>query len=127
MSRALDDLDPTFRFRVDTFLARTVEAKIAVMIVDTLRTPEEQAANLRNGVSWTKKSKHLPDAHGKAHAIDICPYGIYALHGPDRLAWDAADPVWDQLGELGERCGLGWGGRWAVRDVGHFEHKEFHP
>jgi hypothetical protein len=46
MSRRLDDLDPRFRPLAFEFLARLTEAGIHVMIVDTLRTPAEHAANL---------------------------------------------------------------------------------
>lgn len=116
MSRKLDDLDPQMRPLAFELLARLTEAGLCVMVIDTLRTPEEHAANLAKGVSWTKHSKHLD---GKA--IDICPFFLWDLYGPDKLQWDAADPVWQKVGEIGERVGLKWGGRWKVRDMGHFE------
>lgn len=118
MSRRLDDLHPDFKPKAMELLARCVEQGIAVMVVDTLRTKEEQAANIAKGVSWTPNSKHLI---GKA--IDICPYETWAAHGPDKLNWDGADPIWTKLGVLGESIGLVWGGRWRVRDLGHFELK----
>ena len=86
------------------------------MIIDTLRTPEEQRANIEKGVSWTLNSKHLT-----GNAIDICPYSQYDLHGPDKLAWDSGDPVWQAVGKVGESLGLRWGGRWQQKDMGHFE------
>jgi peptidoglycan L-alanyl-D-glutamate endopeptidase CwlK len=116
MSRRLNDLAPTFRPLAVEFLARCVEAGIAVLIVDTLRTKEEQAENLRKGVSWTMNSRHLT-----GEAIDVCPFEAYALHGPDKLQWNASDPVWLRLGVIGEAVGLVWGGRWKVKDLGHFE------
>lgn len=121
MSRALDDLDPLMRRKAFELLARLVEANIAIMIVDTLRTPEEHQQNLSHGVSWVKQSRHLPNAMGKSEAIDICPYATYALHGKDKLAWEADDLVWPRIGEIGESIGLKWGGRWKQRDLGHFE------
>src|SRR3972149_1349000 len=60
MSRKLDALAPRLKPLVFELLARSVEAGIPVMIIDTLRTPEEHAANLAKGVSWIKVSKHLP-------------------------------------------------------------------
>jgi hypothetical protein len=87
-----------------------------VVIVDTLRTPAEHAANLAKGVSWTTRSRHLD-----GDAIDICPYATWDAHGPDKLNWDAADPVWQRLGAIGEAIGLRWGGRWKQQDWGHFE------
>lgn len=119
MSRALDDLSPRFRPLAMELLARTVEAGIPVLVVDTLRTPAEHAANLAKGVSWTVHSKHLD-----GDAIDIVPYSVYDLHGPDKLQWDAGDPIWQKLGAIGERLGLRWGGRWKQKDMGHFEYVE---
>lgn len=118
MSRRLDDLSSDFKPLAFEFLARLVEAGIPVMVVDTLRTPEEQAENIRKGVSWTPNSRHLT-----GDAIDICPYAVYELHGADKLQWDAGDPVWTRVGKIGESVGLIWGGRWKVRDLGHFERR----
>lgn len=116
MSRRLDDLHPLFKPKAIELLARCVEAGYMVMVVDTLRTPEEHAENLRKGVSWTTRSKHLD-----GFAIDIAPYEQYALHEADKLNWNANDPVWKKLGEIGESIGLVWGGRWKQKDLGHFE------
>jgi len=119
MSRALDDLSPRFRPKAVELLARLVEAGIHVLIVDTLRTPEEHAENLRKGVSWTTRSKHLT-----GDAIDIVPYETYALHGHDKVQWDSGDPIWTRIGAIGESLGLRWGGRWKQKDMGHFEYVE---
>lgn len=127
MSRRLDDLAPGFKEKVIELIARCVERGIAVMIVDTLRTEEEQIENIKRGVSWTANSKHLPDSRGFARAIDLAPYSVWQLHGSDKLQWDTNDPVWQQMGEIGEALGLGWGGRWKQKDMGHFEQKEFKP
>lgn len=116
MSRALDDLSPRFRPLAVELLARCTEAGVPVLIVDTLRTPAEQAENIRKGVSWTKNSKHLT-----GDAIDIVPFDVYNLHGADKLQWITSDPVWQKIGALGEALGLRWGGRWKVKDMGHFE------
>lgn len=131
MSRALDDLSPRFRQQVFEFLARCTEAGIHLMIVDTMRTPDEQLANIAKGVSWTMNSKHLPQpSDGLALAIDVAPYSIWQLNGPDKLQWDAKDPVWLKIGEIGEKIGMRWGGRFkapAKPDLGHFEYKAVQP
>ena len=116
MSRKLDDLSLAFKPFAMELLARCVEARIAVMVIDTLRTPEEQAENIRKGVSWTTNSRHLT-----GDAIDVCPYSQYDLHGPDKLQWDGGDPIWTKVGRIGTSLGLVWGGDWVVRDLGHFE------
>ncbi len=122
MSRALNDLSPRFKPLAIELLARLTEAGIAVLVIDTLRTPEEHAANLAKGVSWTTHSKHLD-----GDAIDICPYAIYDVDGPDKLNWNAGHPVWKRIGEIGESLGLRWGGRWKQKDMGHFEYVEPKP
>lgn len=122
MSRKLDDLSPRFKPLAMELLARCTEAGIAVFIVDTLRTVQEQAENIRKGVSWTKNSKHLT-----GDAIDLAPYDTWNLHGPDKLQWNADDPAWDVMGVIGERLGLRWGGRWKQKDMGHFEYVEKPP
>lgn len=121
-SRKLDDLSPRFRPLACELLARCVEAGIHVMIIDTLRTPQEQEENIVKGVSWTRNSKHLT-----GDAIDICPFEVWQVHGADKLLWDADDPVWQEIGRIGERLGLVWGGRWRQKDMGHFEYAAFTP
>jgi peptidoglycan L-alanyl-D-glutamate endopeptidase CwlK len=118
MSRALKDLSPRMQPLAEKLIAQIVEAGIAVLIVDTLRTPEEHKQNLENGTSWTTASKHLT-----GDAIDLVPYDQYNLHGGDKLQWNSDDPVWQKMGHIGERLGLTWGGRWKQRDMGHFEWK----
>ena len=117
MSRRLDDLSQEFKPAAFELLARCVEAGIMVMVVDTLRTPAEHAANLANGVSWIKHSKHLDGM-----AIDVCPYNVWLLDGEDKLQWDPGHPAWKKIGAIGEALGLVWGGRWRKKDLGHFEY-----
>lgn len=117
MSRRLDDLSPRFRPIAVEFLARLCEAGICVLIVDTLRTPEEHAENLRRGVSWTTRSKHLV-----GDAMDVCPYALYEAGGRHKLQWDGSHPLWARIGQIGEACGMRWGGRWRTPDLGHFEY-----
>lgn len=115
-SRRLDDLDPRFLPLACYFLARCVEAGIMVAIINTRRTDAEQAANLAAGVSWVSRSKHQDGL-----ALDVAPFSQYALHGPDKLEWDANDPAWQIIGSIAGRIGLRWGGLWRVRDMGHVE------
>lgn len=123
MSRALDDLDPNFKPIAMELLARSLEKGIPLVIIDTLRTLEEQAEAVKNGFSSTLKGKHLPQPpSGKSKAMDVCPYLEFQLHGPDKLQWDASDPIWQKVGVIGESLGLRWGGRWKQpHDPGHFE------
>lgn len=118
MTTSLDSLDPVFRPLAVTFLARLVEARIPVVIINTLRTPEEQADAVKRGVSWVAHSKHEDGL-----AIDVAPLETYLLHGSNKIQWNAADPIWLQIGRIGEAVGLRWGGRWTkTPDLGHFEY-----
>ena len=119
LEKRLDKLHPLFRPIVIEFLARLIEARIPVIIINTLRYEFQQKIMLENGVSWTKLSKHLLGL-----AIDICPYKQYDQYGPDKLQWNADDPVWQEIGEIAESLGLKWG---VIKsdgtriDLGHFE------
>ena len=116
MSRALNDLSEAVKPLAIELLARCCEQGIPVMIVDTLRTPQEHAINLAKGVSWTIRSKHLT-----GDAIDICLYDEYKANGPDKLLWNADHPDWIKVVSTGESLGLVAGARWKQRDMGHFE------
>lgn len=96
-------------------LARLMEARIPVVVVSTRRTQEEHEKNLAAGVSWVKHSRHLD-----GDAIDVCPYEEFAINGRHKLMW-GKHAKWDEIGRIGEACGLVWGGRWKQRDLGHFE------
>lgn len=123
MSRLLNDLDYRIRNVAFEFFARCAEARLPLMLIDTLRTEEEQKDNIARKVSWTMNSLHLPQKpDGKALAFDVCPYAVFQLHGPDKLQWDSSDPAWMKIGAIGEALNLRWGGRWKQKDMGHFEY-----
>lgn len=120
MSQALDDLDPRFKVLAIELLARLVEAKLPVLIVETRRTPAQQAINLAKGVSWVVHSKHLDGL-----AMDLVPYSVYTLApGGDKLEWDGSNPAWQTIGRIAKSLGLRWGGDWQQRDLGHVEYVE---
>ncbi len=114
--RNLDDLAIAFKPLAIELLARLVEAGIMVMVIETLRTAEQHQEDLASGHSWVVYSKHESGL-----AIDICPYSIWNEHGEDKLQWDASDPIWQQIGPIGKKLGLTWGGDWKQKDMGHFE------
>ncbi len=124
MDTHLDSLDPVFKPIAMALLARLTEARIAVLIVNTRRTDAEQAGAVAAGNSWVTHSKHQDGL-----AIDLAPYEIWALHGPDKALWDTRDEVWRRMGMIGEQLGLRWGGRFTPlnsigvgKDPGHFEY-----
>jgi hypothetical protein len=116
VSKSLSDLSEKMRPLAVELIARAVEAGIQVKIIDILRTESEQRENLRLGVSWTLRSKHLPDESGKSNAIDLAPVECLSMK-----AWGPAHPDWERLAEIAESLGLVAGIRWKQRDCCHFE------
>jgi hypothetical protein len=135
VSRALTDLCPSIRPAAEAVVLFTVERRHFCLIVDTLRTKTEQRLYLQQGVSWTLRSKHLPQVacevcanlynsegyRGLSHAIDLAPLAEYMAHGHQKVDWDAANPIWREIGESGEQHGLDWGGYWQTPDLGHLQ------
>jgi peptidoglycan LD-endopeptidase CwlK len=107
-SRSLDDLKPDVRPLVDAFLASVAAAGIDMIVTCTLRSNDEQAALYAQG--RTTPGHIVTDAppgesaHNWGLAIDIVPM----VNGkPD---WNGGDPVWKQIGALGQAAGLEWAG-----------------
>ena len=76
-----------------------------------IRSVEEQRENVRKGVSETMNSKHLPQADGMSHAVDLWPW----VKG--EIPWDdlsefrrVADAMLQAARELDVE--LLWGGDW---------------
>ena len=58
----------------------------------------------------------LRSNHMSGRAADFCPVK------DGKLWWNAPEEVWRTMGEIGESCGLKWGGRWKdFPDSPHFE------
>lgn len=136
MDRALDSLSSEFKPLAIEVLARLVEHGVHVMIVQTARTMAEHQANIASGTSKISLSKHLPRrlrdrARGtadddKSDAIDLVPFAVWNIAGPDKLLWDTTTPeaaqAFTAIIEIGESLGLRSGGRWVrPYDPGHLE------
>jgi D-alanyl-D-alanine carboxypeptidase len=120
---SLDHLAPEFKPLAMELIARCIAERIQVVVINTLRTPAEQAAELASGNSWTSNSKHLPQPpSGLSQAIDLAPLGMYQERGPDKIDWDDSDPSWDSIGAIGVKIGLRWGKSFPKPDLGHFEY-----
>lgn len=121
-SRDLNDLLPPARKRARALVAAAREAGIELLITSTLRTFEEQAelySRGRRGIpgeKWVTKAKPGQSWHNYGLAFDVVPL----VNG--KAIWNS--PHWARIGELGEMCGLAWGGRWRrFRDLPHFEYR----
>jgi hypothetical protein len=122
MGNSIDELASYVQSLCTQFLAEALAAGIDCLLVDTGRTEAQQQQNIANHVSCTENSKHLPQPpEMKSEAFDVAPKAYLAMKG-----WNPSGPYWGQLGAIGERLGLFWGGRWTkTPDVGHFQY--VHP
>lgn len=99
-------------------------------VLQGVRSVEQQAANIVSGVSWTKNSKHLLQADGTGHAVDLAPFRPNL-----QINWKDVE-MFCVLAGVMRACAhyrgvrLRWGGDWDSddsttdelhRDYGHFE------
>ena len=126
-SRSLDDLRPEVRPLVDAFLAACAAATppIDVLVTCTLRSTAEQAALYAQGRSTpghiVTDAPAGRSAHNYGLALDVVPM----VNGkPD---WNGRDPVWQQLGVLGQAAGLEWAGEpgFPFPEMPHFQHPQW--
>lgn len=125
MSRKLEDLEPDMQAKANALLSVCWNEGILLMVTQTRRTYEEQAAlyakgrtapgpavtNAPPGYSW----------HNFGRAFDVAE--------KDKTPYDLGQPgprdddaLWEKIGSIGESLGLIWGGRWKWPDRPHFEH-----
>jgi len=117
MSRRIEHLEPGTQTKCRLFLAECAERGFKVLVVQTYRTAKEQDALFAQGRSKPGKIvTYAPSGyswHEFGRAFDIC-----FLDSKGNAKWDGP---WDEVGEIGEACGLEWGGRWKKPDKPHFE------
>lgn len=77
---------------------------------DGVRTTAEQAALVKAGASKTLHSKHLPQADGYGHAVDLVPYIGRTL----RWEWEPLYRVALAMRQAAQEIGVAitWGGCW---------------
>lgn len=96
------------------------------MVTETLRTKEEQDELYAQG--RTKPGKIVTNAKG---GDSFHNYGLafdIALIDRGKLNWNTGADINDnditdffEIGEIGEKLGLEWGGRWKFKDMPHFQ------
>lgn len=103
--------------RVHPDLVRVVQRAIQITtqdftVHDGIRTLADQRELVRRGASQTLNSKHLPQADGFGHAVDLVPW----LLGQPRWEWPLIYPIaaamWQASAELG--IPVRWGGPWVA-------------
>ena len=110
----------------------------AVAINETKRDLEVQMAYFVRGRMDVKYVKQFYAAAGlydigEVEARTVCTNTLRSNHMYGKAAdfvpvkdgalwWNAPDKVWQIMGEIGEKHGLKWGGRWKeLKDSPHFE------
>ncbi len=81
-------------------------------VTDGVRTIDEQAENVRTGVSQTMKSKHLiQKGSGFGHAVDLVPW----INGKARWELGACYKIAEAMrrASWARECLLRWGGAWV--------------
>lgn len=122
MSRRLQDLDPDVREMAEKLLIRAASLGIELTVTQTYRTPAMQAALYAKGRTEPGPVvTHAPPGyswHEFRRAFDVA-----ITHFPgDMTKANLYDGPWEQVGTIGEDCGLEWGGRWKRPDRPHFQH-----
>jgi peptidoglycan L-alanyl-D-glutamate endopeptidase CwlK len=122
VSRFLIDLDQDVQEMWLEHEARCAVLGIVIVLTQTYRTPEEQAALYAKGRTAPGRIvTHAPPGyswHQTRRAYDVA---IKEFPG-DLTPKDWYDGPWGHIGEVGEACGMDWGGRWKRPDRPHFEH-----
>lgn len=112
--------------RLVAVVERAIEiTSVDFAVHDGLRTEDEQREYVARGVSQTMASKHLTQADGYGHAVDLVPW----IGGRLRWEWppifEIAAAVYKAAAEL--EVQLTWGGVWDRAlldlDVGMLEHE----
>ena len=84
-------------------------------VTQGVRTLEQQREYVRTGKSQTMNSKHLPQADGFSHAVDVVAY----VDGD--IAWELNlyDNIADAFAEAARELGISvkWGAAWNVPDI----------
>jgi peptidoglycan L-alanyl-D-glutamate endopeptidase CwlK len=119
-SRSLDDLHPTVAEKARQLIELCKAEDIELRITSTLRTFAEQADLYAQGRTKpgqiVTRAKPGQSWHQFGLAFDCCPF----YRG--KPVWNSRH--WDQIGQLGKKLGLIWGGMWLKPDKPHFE---YHP
>jgi len=95
-------------------------SSIDFTVLEVLRTVARQKELVASGASKTMKSRYLPGANGKSHAVDIAP-----LEG-GQVSW--AWPLYFKLAPIIKQAAkevgvpIEWGGDWkSFRDGPHWQ------
>ena len=101
-------------------MVATVKRAIELTKVDFgvtygVRTLEEQEKLYKSGRSQTMKSKHLIQADGYSHAVDLVAYDGKDVVWEINVYDDIADAMAEAANEVG--CAIKWGAAWSEGNI----------
>ena len=111
-------LDAHFRNTVLQLFVKMEARGYKMALLEGFRSAERQEMLAQKGASVTQ-ARGGQSKHQYGLAADIAPLRDDRLVISDRDPWAAA--AYQALGEEAEKLGLTWGGKWAMRDLGHVE------
>lgn len=111
--KSLDELNGVHPRLVEVVKRAIQLTPVDFGVHDGLRTRDEQVRYVESGVSKTMNSKHLPQADGWGHAVDLVPY----INGKLRWEWP---PIYAVAAAMAiaareQQLPLRWGGVWDRR------------
>lgn len=109
-ARSLAELDGVHPSLVAVVNRAITITKQDFSVHDGLRTQAEQREYVRRGVSKTMNSKHMKQADGYGHAVDLVPW----INGQLRWEWKPIFQIASAVRIAAEQLGVGlvWGGVW---------------
>lgn len=119
-SRNIADLNPGVAIKARNFLAECANDGIDLIVTSTYRDWDSQFALYNQGRTTAgaivTNAKPGQSFHNYRCALDVVPI----RNG--KCVWDTSDAVWQQVGEIGEKCGLEWAWRWpSFKEMAHFQ------
>lgn len=120
-SRDLKDLNPEVAVMAHAFIDKCKEAGIDLLVTSTYRDWESQTALYNQGRTTpgaiVTNAKAGQSFHNYRCAMDVVPL----RNG--KCVWDGNDPLWAQVGKIGESVGLEWAAHWpSFRELAHFQY-----
>jgi len=123
-SRALSDLQPQVADKCQAHIDACEAEGIDLLITCTLRDFEEQTRLYAIGRTTPGKIVTNAQAGDSAHNYGLAYDCVPLRHGKPVWSTEGNDYLlWQRVGELGEKCGLEWSGRWRgkMREMAHFQ------
>lgn len=147
--RSLLELEPETAIQVGEWLRRCGARGVAVLILETYRSPERQEELYQHGRTApgpiVTRARAWESAHQFRIAVDAVPVGELGADGKPALDWTPFDGPrrelkfrgtlelewlerpWRIMAEESAICGLSWSGRWRFVEYCHFQKENARP